>query len=319
MAILVTGGAGYIGSHVVRLLQQRGEKVVVVDDLSEGIVDRIGETPRVKIDLAQGTAIRELQELIREHEVTAVIHLAARKKVGESVEKPDWYFEQNVGGMKNLLEAMRTTGVNKLVFSSSAATYGVPTVSHAAEDIECKPINPYGQTKLDGEILCREASESWGLREVSLRYFNVAGTGWPELVDTQVANLVPIIFKQLADGKSPVVFGNDWPTPDGTCVRDYVHVLDLAEAHLKALDYLENATREFDVFNVGTGVGSSVLEVINEVAAVTGKSITPVIADRRPGDPAYLCADVSRIEKVLGWKAQRGLHEIIKSAWDALS
>jgi UDP-glucose 4-epimerase len=319
MAILVTGGAGYIGSHVVRLLQQRGEKVVVVDDLSEGIVERIGDTPRVKIDLAQSTAIRELQELIREHDVTAVIHLAARKKVGESVEKPDWYFEQNVGGMKNLLEAMRTTGVNKLVFSSSAATYGVPTVSHAAEDIECKPINPYGQTKLDGEILCREASESWGLREVSLRYFNVAGTGWPELVDTQVANLVPIIFKQLADGASPVVFGNDWPTPDGTCVRDYVHVLDLAEAHLRSLDYLDASDREFDVFNVGTGVGSSVLDVINEVAAVTGKQITPVIADRRPGDPAYLCADVSRIEKTLGWKAQHGLHDIIESAWDAIS
>lgn len=319
MAILVTGGAGYIGSHVVRLLQARAEKVVVVDDLSEGIVDRIGDTPRVKIDLAQSTAIRELQELIREHDVTAVIHLAARKKVGESVEKPDWYFEQNVGGLQNLLEAMRTTGVTKLVFSSSAATYGVPNVSHAAEDIDCKPINPYGQTKLDGEILCREASESWGLREVSLRYFNVAGTGWPELADTQVANLVPIIFKQLADGGSPVVFGNDWPTPDGTCVRDYVHVLDLAEAHLRALDYLDSSDREFDVFNVGTGVGSSVLDVINEVAAVTGKTITPIIADRRPGDPAYLSADVTRIEKTLGWKAQRGLHEIIQSAWDAIS
>jgi UDP-glucose 4-epimerase len=319
MAILVTGGAGYIGSHVVRLLQQRGENVVVVDDLSEGIVDRIGETPRVKIDLAQSTAIRELQEIIREHEVTAVIHLAARKKVGESVEKPDWYFEQNVGGLKNLLEAMRTTGVNKLVFSSSAAAYGTPEVGYASEDIECKPINPYGQTKLDGEIICREASESWGLREVSLRYFNVAGTGWSELADTQVANLVPIIFKQVVEGESPVVFGNDWPTPDGTCVRDYVHVLDLAEAHLKALDYLETANREFDVFNVGTGVGSSVLDVINEVAVLTGKQITPVIAERRPGDPASLCADVSRIEKALGWKAKRGLHEIIQSAWDAIS
>jgi UDP-glucose 4-epimerase len=319
MAILVTGGAGYIGSHVVRLLQQRGEKVVVADDLSEGIVDRIGDTPLVKLDIAQSTAIRELQELIREHDVTAVIHLAARKKVGESVEKPDWYFEQNVGGIKNLLEAMRTTGVSKLVFSSSAATYGIPDVKQVPEEFDCKPINPYGQTKLDGEVLSREAFQSWGLREVSLRYFNVAGTGWPELVDTQVANLVPIIFKQLAEGASPVVFGNDWPTPDGTCVRDYVHVLDLAEAHLRALDYLDSSEREFDVFNVGTGVGSSVLDVINEVAAVTRKAITPIISERRPGDPAYLCADVSRIEKALGWRAQRGLPEIIKSAWDAIS
>ena len=319
MAILVTGGAGYIGSHVVRLLQQRGEKVVVADDLSEGIVDRIGDTPLVKLDIAQSTAIRELQELIREHDVTAVIHLAARKKVGESVEKPDWYFEQNVGGIKNLLEAMRTTGVSKLVFSSSAATYGIPDVKQVPEEFDCKPINPYGQTKLDGEVLSREAFQSWGLRQVSLRYFNVAGTGWPELVDTQVANLVPIIFKQLAEGASPVVFGNDWPTPDGTCVRDYVHVLDLAEAHLRALDYLDSSEREFDVFNVGTGVGSSVLDVINEVAAVTRKAITPIISERRPGDPAYLCADVSRIEKALGWRAQRGLPEIIKSAWDAIS
>ena len=319
MAILVTGGAGYIGSHVVRLLQQRGEKVVVADDLSEGIVDRIGDTPLVKLDIAQSTAIRELQELIREHDVTAVIHLAARKKVGESVEKPDWYFEQNVGGIKNLLEAMRTTGVSKLVFSSSAATYGIPDVKQVPEEFDCKPINPYGQTKLDGEVLSREAFQNWGLREVSLRYFNVAGTGWPELVDTQVANLVPIIFKQLAEGASPVVFGNDWPTPDGTCVRDYVHVLDLAEAHLRALDYLDSSEREFDVFNVGTGVGSSVLDVINEVAAVTRKAITPIISERRPGDPAYLCADVSRIEKALGWRAQRGLPEIIKSAWDAIS
>jgi UDP-glucose 4-epimerase len=319
MAILVTGGAGYIGSHVVRLLQQRGEKVVVADDLSEGMVERIGHTTLVKVDIAQSTAIRELQELIRDHDVTAVIHLAARKKVGESVEKPDWYFQQNVGGIKNLLEAMRTTGVNKLVFSSSAATYGIPDVNQVPEDFNCKPINPYGQTKLDGEVLSREAAENWGLREVSLRYFNVAGTGWPELVDTQVANLVPIIFKQLNEGADPVVFGNDWPTPDGTCVRDYVHVLDLAEAHLRALDYLDSSEREFDVFNVGTGVGSSVLDVINEVAAATGKTISPVISERRPGDPAYLCADVTRIEKTLGWKAQRGLHEIIKSAWDAIS
>ena len=319
MAILVTGGAGYIGSHVVRLLQQRGEKVVVADDLSEGMVERIGDTTLVTVDIAQSTAIRELQELIRDHDVTAVIHLAARKKVGESVEKPDWYFQQNVGGIKNLLEAMRTTGVNKLVFSSSAATYGIPDVNQVPEDFNCKPINPYGQTKLDGEVLSREAAENWGLREVSLRYFNVAGTGWPELVDTQVANLVPIIFKQLNEGADPVVFGNDWPTPDGTCVRDYVHVLDLAEAHLRALDYLDSSEREFDVFNVGTGVGSSVLDVINEVAAATGKTISPVISERRPGDPAYLCADVTRIEKTLGWKAQRGLHEIIKSAWDAIS
>lgn len=319
MAILVTGGAGYIGSHVVRLLRAKAVPVVIVDDMSEGIASRVTDSPIFQFDLAKATAVRQLQQIFRDHDVEAVIHLAARKKVGESVEKPDWYFEQNVGGMQNLLEAMRTSGVSKLVFSSSAATYGIPDVKQVGEDFECKPINPYGQTKLDGEVLSREAAESWGLREVSLRYFNVAGTGWPELVDTQVANLVPIIFKQLSEGASPTIFGNDWPTPDGTCVRDYVHVLDLAEAHLRALDYLDEQGREFDVFNVGTGVGSSVLDVVNEVSTVIGKPIEPVIAERRAGDPAYLCADVSRIERVLGWKAERNLHDIIQSAWDAIS
>lgn len=319
MAILVTGGAGYIGSHVVKLLSAKAESVVIVDDLSEGISSRVIGSPIYQFDLAEETATPRLQQIFRDHEISAVIHLAARKKVGESVEKPDWYFEQNVGGLKNLLEAMRTSGVTKLVFSSSAATYGIPDVNQVAEDFDCMPINPYGQTKLDGEVLCREATETWGLRQVSLRYFNVAGTGWPELVDTQVANLVPIIFKQLIDGTSPVVFGNDWPTPDGTCIRDYVHVLDLADAHLRALDYLDSSAREFDIFNVGTGVGSSVLDVIRVVAAVTGKSINPIIAERRPGDPAYLAADVSRIEKTFGWKAKHNLQDIIESAWNAIA
>jgi len=317
MTVLLTGGAGYIGSHVARLLQQRGEKVVVVDDMSEGIRSRIGDAVLIQIDLASSVAVELLTDAFREHEVTAVIHLAARKKVGESVERPDWYEQQNVGGMKNLLQAMESAGVKRLVFSSSAATYGMPDVDQVNEDFECKPINPYGQTKLDGERLARQASQDWGLREVSLRYFNVAGTGWPELMDTQAANLVPIVFQSLAQGVAPRVFGNDFPTPDGTCVRDYVHVLDLASAHLAALDYLEREDRPFDVFNVGTGTGSSVLDVINEVAKVTGKEITPIIEARRPGDPAALKADVSRIESVLGWQAKHNLNDIISSVWKA--
>lgn len=317
MTVLVTGGAGYIGSHVVRLLQNRGRKVVVLDDLSEGFTERIGSSPLVRLDLAAANATEELVGLFELHGIDSVIHLAARKKVGESVEKPDWYLQQNVGGLENLLAAMKTGRVNRLVFSSSAATYGIPDVAQVSEDFDCKPINPYGQTKLDGEHLAQAASRDWGLREVSLRYFNVAGTGWPELVDTQIANLVPIIFKSLAEGKAPVIFGNDWDTPDGTCVRDYVHVLDLAEAHLAALDYLELEIRPFDVFNVGTGRGSSVLDVINTVSEVTGIAITPLIESRRPGDPAYLCANVSRIEQVLGWKAKHSLREIISSVWEA--
>ena len=317
MTVLVTGGAGYIGSHVVRLLQNRGQNVVVVDDLSEGIRSRIGAAPLFSIDLAEQSSIAKLIDVFREQNVTAVVHLAARKKVGESVERPDWYHEQNVGGLKNLLSAMEQSKVSRLVFSSSAATYGVPDVDQVPEDFDCKPINPYGQTKLDGEHLVQAAAKAWGLREVSLRYFNVAGTGWDDLVDTQIANLVPIVFKSLADGKAPTVFGNDWPTPDGTCVRDYVHVLDLAEAHIAALEYLESDTREFDVFNVGSGLGSSVMDVINEVASVTGKTIIPSIEPRRAGDPAFLCADVSRIEATLGWKATHNLHDIIESVWKA--
>jgi UDP-glucose 4-epimerase len=212
---------------------------------------------------------------------------------------------------------MKEAGVDRLVFSSSAATYGVPDVAQVDEDFDCKPINPYGQTKLDGEHLAREASDQWGLREVSLRYFNVAGTGWPELMDTQTANLVPIVFQSLAQGVAPKVFGNDFPTPDGSCVRDYVHVLDLAEAHLAAIDYLERDERPFDVFNVGTGVGSSVFDVIREVSSVSETEIVPQIEPRRPGDPAYLAANVSRIREVLGWSAKHDLHDIIKSAWEA--
>lgn len=317
MTVLVTGGAGYIGSHVVRLLKNRGQNVVVVDDLSEGILGRIGDTKLVKLDLAEPDATSELIKVLKENSVKSVIHFAARKKVGESVERPEWYQSQNVGGLKNLLEAMRQAEVFEIVFSSSAATYGMPDLDKVNETVPCNPINPYGQTKLDGEHLIQAAAKQWGLKQISLRYFNVAGTGWPDLVDTQVANLVPIVFKALAEGQNPKVFGNDWPTPDGTCIRDYVHVLDLAEAHLSALDYLDKETREYDVFNVGTGSGSSVLDVINEVARVTGKSITPDIEPRRAGDPAALCADVSRIKSAFNWQATHDLHDIITSVWKA--
>jgi UDP-glucose 4-epimerase len=319
MTVLLTGGAGYIGSHVTRLLQNRGEKVVVVDDLSEGIRSRIGDAELVQVDLSSKEAVSLLCETFKTHKVTSVVHLAARKKVGESVERPEWYEEQNVGGMKNLLAAMKLSGVNRLVFSSSAATYGVPDVDQVDEDFDCKPINPYGQTKLDGEHLAQAAAKDWGLREVSLRYFNVAGTGWPELMDTQAANLVPIVFQSLAMNVSPRVFGNDFPTDDGTCVRDYVHVLDLAEAHLAAIDYLDRDERPYDVFNVGTGVGSSVLDVIREISSVSGTEILPVIEPRRPGDPASLNANVNRIKKVFGWSAKHDLHDIISSVWKAQS
>jgi UDP-glucose 4-epimerase len=317
MSILVTGGAGYIGSHVVRLLQLQGQKVTVIDNLSSGLSARIGNAKLVELDLAADTATAELVKLIESESITAVIHLAARKQVGESVTKPEWYFAQNIGGMANLLEAMRLTKVDKLVFSSSAATYGMPDSDFVNEDFDCKPINPYGQTKLIGEWMTANAARAWGLRAVNLRYFNVAGAGWPELADTATMNLVPIVFAALDAGKSPVVFGDDYSTADGSCVRDYVHVLDLAEAHVTSLDYLARDDRKHSTFNVGTGKGASVFEVLAEIKRVTEIDFEIDVQPRRPGDPPYLCADVSRIATELGWTAKRDLAEIIESAWGA--
>jgi UDP-glucose 4-epimerase len=317
MTILVTGGAGYIGSHVVRLLQQQGQKVTVIDNLSSGNQTRIGTAKLVELDLAAAEAKDRLVDVLREDAVEAVIHFAARKQVGESVLKPEWYFQQNIGGMANLLEAMHEVGVNKLVFSSSAATYGMPDVPAVTEDTVCNPINPYGQTKLIGEWMVSNAARAWDLHGVNLRYFNVAGAGWPDLADTAVMNLVPIVFAKLAAGEDPVVFGNDYATADGSCVRDYVHVLDLAEAHIAALDYAARDDREFETFNVGTGIGSSVFEVLAEIKRVSGIDFALDVQPRRAGDPPFLCADVSRINHTFGWKAKNGLAEIIESAWAA--
>lgn len=319
MTVLVTGGAGYIGSHVVRLLQNRGEQVVVIDNLSNGIQERIGDAKLVEIDLAAEASVQTLKDTIKTHNVSAVIHFAARKQVGESVERPEWYYQQNVGGLANLLTAMRETDVNRLVFSSSAATYGMPDVPAVDEDILCQPINPYGETKLIGEWMVANAARAWGLRGANLRYFNVAGAGWPELADTAVANLVPIVFAAIRADQSPKVFGTDYATADGTCVRDYVHVLDLAEAHLSALSYLDRDQRPHATFNVGTGTGSSVFEVLEQVRKTTGINFEADLQPRRAGDPPFLAADVSRIKTTLGWSASRGLDEIIESAWAAIS
>lgn len=317
MKVLVTGGAGYIGSHVVRMLQERGDLVVVVDDMSEGVRTRIGDTKLVQLDLAAPEAFEALKTLFNTDGIEAVVHLAARKKVGESVEKPEWYFSQNIGGMANLLGAMRESGVNKFVFSSSAATYGMPDLPAVTEDTPCRPINPYGETKLVGEWMADAAAAAWGLRTVNLRYFNVAGAGWNDLADTAVANLVPIVFAAIRSGNSPKVYGDDYATDDGSCVRDYVHVGDLASAHLAAIDYLAKDVRTESTFNVGTGQGSSVFEVIEEIKKVSGIDFKEEVVSRRAGDPPFLCADVSRIKNVLGWSAKHNLHDIVSSAWAA--
>ena len=315
MKLLVTGGAGYIGSHVVRLAEAAGADITVVDDLSTGITSRI-TCPLEQIELSQDLAVAQLTKLMSDTRFDAVIHLAARKQVGQSVEQPERYYKDNVGGLANLLSAMRATGTKKIVFSSSAATYGMPDVDTVSEDYPGKPINPYGETKLVGEWLVRAASV-WGLRSVNLRYFNVAGTGFADLADTAALNLIPIAIEQIRSGKSPIVFGDDYPTPDGSCIRDYVHVHDLAAAHIRAVEYLESEDRPFDTFNVGTGIGASVFEVLAALRAASGIEFEIEVGSRRPGDPPRLVADVSRIEKVLGFRCEKDLSEIVQSAWDA--
>jgi UDP-glucose 4-epimerase len=319
MSVLVTGGAGYIGSHVARLLTEAGTEVIVVDDLSTGKESRVSGLISYRIDLAEPSAVVTLEELMTKHKVDSVIHLAALKQVGASVENPEEYFNKNLGGQANLLLAMRGAGVKKLVFSSSAAAYGIPDVDLVSEDETASPINPYGQTKLIGEWMAANAETSWGLAHVNLRYFNVAGAGWDDLADTEVLNLIPIFFEAINQNNRPKVYGADYNTPDGSCIRDYVHVLDLAQAHIQALDYLEKEKRDYNNFNVGTGTGSSVLEVIHQIQKTTGIDFEYDIVARRAGDPARLIADSSRIETTMGWKAKNSLVEIVESAWKALS
>lgn len=317
MTTLVIGGAGYIGAHVVQLLLERGESVAVVDDLSTGFRNRIGDAPLIEQDVTADGAVEVLEREMRERGVKAVIHFAAHKQVGESVEKPEMYWHDNIGGLANVLEAAARAGVRDFVFSSSAAVYGTPDVDLVDEELECRPINPYGATKYVGEWMLADAERAHGMRTVALRYFNVAGAGSPELADSLVMNLVPIVLDTLECGKNPKVFGNDYDTPDGTCIRDYVHVEDLADAHVAALGYLENDEREYRVFNVGTGKGSSVLEVIDAIGRAKGAEITPEIAPRRAGDPARLVCSTERIEKALGWKSSKDLDDIVRSAVEA--
>jgi UDP-glucose 4-epimerase len=287
----------------------------VVDNLSTGLVKRIS-CPIVELELASPDSVSLLARLMREHKFDSVIHLAARKQVGESVQKPEEYFLENLGGLGNLLLAMREVGLKSLVFSSSAATYGMPDVDLVSEDYPGVPINPYGQTKLIGELMVENA-EVWGLKGVNLRYFNVAGAGASDLADTAALNLIPIAINAIKAGKAPVVFGTDYPTPDGSCIRDYVHVEDLALAHLAAVDYLVGEGQQFRTFNVGTGVGASVIEVLDALKIASGNDFEVSIVERRAGDPPRLVADVSRIEQVLGFRTKHDLASIVQSAWDA--
>jgi UDP-glucose 4-epimerase len=317
VTVLVTGGAGYIGGHVVSALRARGDHVVVVDDLSAGRPERVGDVPLERIDLAAAGARDELADAMRRHQVTAVIHLAARKKVEESVQRPVWYFDENLGGLVSVLHAAEATGVSGVVFSSTAAVYG-PAEEPVAEDGVTAPVNPYGETKLVGEWMLRDLAAASSVRGIALRYFNVAGAATPELGDTADSNIVPMVYSRLEAGQRPLIFGDDYDTPDGTCVRDYVHVADVADAHLSALDALADETAApYRVYNIGTGTGSSVRELVTRMIEISGSDLDPEIAPRRAGDPAVVVADAGRIRRELGWEARYGLDEMLRSAWEA--
>ncbi|WP_371579831.1 UDP-glucose 4-epimerase GalE [Streptomyces sp. NBC_01314] len=317
MTWLITGGAGYIGAHVVRAMLDAGEEAVVYDDLSTGVAERVpGGVP---LEIGSTLDGERLARVIRDRGVTGVVHLAAKKQVGESVELPLHYYRENVEGLRTLLSAGTDAGVASFVFSSSAAVYGMPSAARdgalVTEETPCLPMSPYGETKLVGEWLVRATGRAKGLSTASLRYFNVAGAATPELADTGVFNLVPMVFEKLSEGAPPQIFGADYPTPDGTCVRDYIHVVDLAEAHVATARRLREAPGTDLTLNIGRGDGVSVREMIDRINALTGHDLPPVVVDRRPGDPARVVASADRIAAELGWKARYGVEDMIASAW----
>ncbi|QIB42469.1 UDP-glucose 4-epimerase GalE [Streptomyces aureoverticillatus] len=313
MTWLITGGAGYIGAHVARAMAGSGERVVVLDDVSSGMPERLP----ADIPLIRGTSLdgEFVRRVLAEHAVTGVVHLAARKQVGESVEQPLRYYRENIGGLTTLLEAVVDAGVGRFVFSSSAAVYGnPPDVDLVPEDTPCAPVSPYGETKLAGEWLVRATGRAHGITTTSLRYFNVAGAASPELADTGVYNVIPMVFDRLTRGEAPRVFGTDHPTPDGTCVRDYIHVSDLAEAHLAAARRTAGSGTDLTV-NIGRGEGVSVRELLDVIAEVTGDHRAPVVEPRRAGDAPRAVADARLAAKELGFTSRRGVREMVESAW----
>ncbi|MFB7240955.1 UDP-glucose 4-epimerase GalE [Streptomyces populi] len=313
MTWLITGGAGYIGAHVARAMAEAGERVVALDDLSAGMPDRLPES----IPLVQGSSLDGdlLKRVLAEYGITGVVHLAARKQVGESVADPTRYYQENVGGLATLLAAVAGAGVERFVFSSSAAVYGNPDVDLITEDTPCAPMSPYGETKLAGEWLVRAAGRAHGIATVCLRYFNVAGAASPELADTGIFNIVPMVFDRLTRGEAPRIFGDDYPTPDGTCVRDYIHVADLAEAHLAAARRLTDGASGDLTVNIGRSEGVSVRELMTLIAEVTGNTVRPLVEPRRPGDAPRAVASAALAADELGWSARREVREMVESAW----
>ena len=316
MSWLITGGAGYIGAHVVDAFRRLDEPVVVLDDLSTGARQRVAGVPLVEGSILDEDLVRRT---LREHEVRGIVHIAAKKQVGESVADPVKYYRENVTGSATLLAAAAECHVGSFVFSSSAATYGMPDTDTVTEDSPTRPVSPYGTTKLVGEWTVRDVAAATGMRAISLRYFNVAGAARPDLGDQGIFNLIPLVFQALSRDESPQIFGADYPTPDGTCIRDYIHVADIASAHVAALHSLTagDASASHRILNIGRGEGSSVRDVLGVIRDVTGVDFDATVVDRRPGDPARIVAAVDRIQQELGWSARYDLRDMVSSAWEA--
>ncbi len=314
---LLTGGAGYIGTHIADEFISAGKSVVIVDSLYQGLESRIVflrakhgvEIPFIKCDIRD---YNEIENVIREYKIDGIVHTAALKAVGESMEKPDEYFQVNLDATKELIEIAKRNGVKKFIFSSTAAVYGSPdSMEPCKEDGPKAPISPYGDSKYQAESSVTAFINEPGNHGTSLRFFNVVGAAAPELLDNSVENLVPIVLGKLDKGQAPVIFGTDYATPDGTCIRDYVDVRDIARAHLAAAN---STTKLPPAMNIGTGRGASVREIIKLVLDATNKSDTAVIENpRRAGDPAFLCADVTLAKSAMGFQSQYSLEASIRS------
>lgn len=317
MSILICGGAGYIGSHTVYKLIEQGKDVVIIDNLQSGHIGAVH--PKAKFYKGDIRDASILDKIFTENKIESIVHFAANSLVGESMEKPLLYFNNNVYGMQILLESMVKHNIKNIVFSSTAAVYGEPKRVPILEDDETNPANTYGETKLTMEKMMKWCNKAYGINYVALRYFNVAGS----LGDGSIGedhnpetHLIPLILQvPLKKREFISVYGTDYPTPDGTCIRDYIHVLDLADAHIKAVEYLE-AGNESNIFNLGNGVGFSVKEMIEAAKEATGKEIKVVLGDRRAGDPAQLIASSEKANKILGWTPKfTDVKDIIKDAW----
>ncbi|PKQ27056.1 MAG: UDP-glucose 4-epimerase GalE [Actinobacteria bacterium HGW-Actinobacteria-4] len=320
MTWLVTGGAGYIGAHVVRAFQSAGIDAVILDDFSSGVGSFVPEdVPLVTASVLDTGAVAAA---LRDHSIVGVVHCAAFKYAGESVKRPVHTYRQNVEGTGTLLDAMQQEGVVNLVFSSSAGVFGTPPEALVTETTPTAPESPYGESKLAAEWLIRgqvraTAAGDAPLRATSLRYFNVVGSGFDDIYDASPHNLFPKVFASIARGEAPVIAGTDYPTADGTCVRDYIHVSDLAHSHVVAAQRLVAGESIEPVYNLGSGAGTSVREIMNAIVDVTGTDLTPVDGDRRPGDPASIVATGELAARDLDWQMRYTVRDMVASAWRA--